>query len=94
MNISLSPNEINTIAEQIIARILPQVDAAMQRASKSSRPSLVQLTIEDVAGQLQLSTKTIQKYIKENRLRASNLGTHEKPVWRMSQEEVVRFLAA
>ena len=46
------------------------------------------LTVKGVAEQLNFSEKTIQKYIANGRLRASNLGTCEKPVWRISQQAV------
>lgn len=88
MPFSLSPNEINTIAAEIFNSLLPRLNAMVQQASKVAHVSLVQLTVKDVAKQLQLSEKTIQKYIGEGRLRASNLGTHEKPMWRISQQAV------
>lgn len=92
MNFGLSPNELTILADQLVAQILPRVNAAIQQASKGSQHSLTQLTVEDVAAQLKLSEKTIHKYLKERRLGGSNLGTFEKPVWRISQQAVQEFL--
>lgn len=94
MNIPLTPNELKTIAEHLCVLMVPRFDALVQQTSKASHPSLVVLTVKDVAEQLQFSEKTIHKYIGVGRLRASNLGTPEKPVWRMSQQAVQEFFAA
>ncbi len=58
MNVALTTNEISALAEQLVAHILPRVNAAIQQASKVSRPSLAVLTVKDVAEQLQFSEKT------------------------------------
>lgn len=92
MNITLTPSEVNTIAEQISASVLARVNAVLQQELKSTRPSLVRLTVKEVAEQLKLSEKTIHKYLSAGRLRGSNLGTFDKPIWRISQQDVENFL--
>ncbi|MFC6222701.1 helix-turn-helix domain-containing protein [Hymenobacter artigasi] len=91
MNINLSPAEVNAIADQISASVLARVTAAMQQAAKTS-PALGQLTVKEVADQLQVSEKTIHKYLNEGKLRGSNLGTCERPTWRISQLAIQNFL--
>ncbi|KAA9338431.1 helix-turn-helix domain-containing protein [Hymenobacter busanensis] len=92
MNIGFTPNEINALAEQLCPAILHRLDAAVKQHLKSSTPSLVRLTVKEVADQLKLSEKTILKYLAEGRLSGNNLGTITKPVWRISQKAVDDFL--
>ena len=92
MNITLTPAEVTTIADQISTCVLTRINAALQQASKTQRPSLIQLTVKEVAEQLKFSEKTIHKYLSTGRLRGCNLGTLDKPIWRVSQQNVDDFL--
>lgn len=91
MNVALTQNEINAIAEQIATSVLARLDAAARQASKTTSPTGL-LTVKDVADQLQLSEKTIHKYLADARLRGSNIGTSEKPLWRITQQAIQVFL--
>lgn len=53
----------------------------------SNRPTEKLLTIEEVAGILRVSTRSVIRYIEAGRLKASKLG-----VWRIKQSDLNTFL--
>lgn len=53
-----------------------------------SQPSGTVLTIEQVASFLQVSTKTIRRLIKGDKLKASKVGR----VWRIKREDIDIYL--
>ena len=50
------------------------------------------LTVDQVADALQVNTKTVYQWIKEKRLKASNIGTKRKAIWRIKREDFNSFL--
>jgi len=50
------------------------------------------LTVEQVAQELQVNTKTVYQWIKEKRLKATNIGTKGKANWRIKRQDVNDFL--
>jgi excisionase family DNA binding protein len=54
-----------------------------------SQPNEKVLTIEQVASFLQVSTKTIRRLIKDDKLKASKVGR----VWRIKHEDIETYLS-
>src|SRR5712691_3310344 len=50
------------------------------------------LTVEQVAQELQVNTKTVYQWIREKRLRATNIGTKGKANWRIKRQDLNDFL--
>lgn len=50
------------------------------------------LTVEQVARELQVNPKTVYQWIKEKRLKATNIGTKGKANWRIKQQDLNDFL--
>jgi len=50
------------------------------------------LTVEQVAQELQVNTKTVYQWIKEKRLKATNIGTKGKANWRVKRQDLNDFL--
>jgi excisionase family DNA binding protein len=50
------------------------------------------LTVEQVAQELQVNTKTVYLWIKEKRLKATNIGTQKKANWRIKRQDLNGFL--
>jgi excisionase family DNA binding protein len=50
------------------------------------------LTVEQVAQELQVNTKTVYLWIKEKRLKATNIGTQKKANWRIKRQDLNDFL--
>lgn len=51
------------------------------------------LTVEQVAKELQVNVKTIYQLIKDKRLKAANIGTKRKAIWRIERKDFDDFLA-
>jgi excisionase family DNA binding protein len=51
------------------------------------------LTAEQVAEELQVNVKTVYQWIKEKRLKATNIGTKRKSNWRIERKDLEDFLA-
>jgi excisionase family DNA binding protein len=50
------------------------------------------LTVEQVAQELQVNPKTVYQWIKEKRLKATNIGTRTKANWRIRRQDLNEFL--
>ncbi len=50
------------------------------------------LTVEQVAQELQVNAKTVYQWIREKRLRATNIGTKGKANWRIKRQDLNDFL--
>lgn len=50
------------------------------------------LTVEQVAKELQVSERTVYQYIKDGRLKATNIGTAKRGTWRINREDLDKFL--
>ena len=50
------------------------------------------LTVEQVARELQVNTKTVYQWIKKKRLKATNIGTRAKANWRIKRQDLNEFL--
>jgi excisionase family DNA binding protein len=50
------------------------------------------LTVDQVAQELQVNTKTVYQWIKEKRLKATNIGTKTKSNWRIKRQDINEFL--
>lgn len=51
------------------------------------------LTVEQVAQELQVNVKTVYQWIKDKRLRATNIGTQRKANWRIARKDLDDFLS-
>ena len=51
------------------------------------------LTVEQVAQELQVNVKTVYQWIKDKRLKATNIGTKRKANWRIERRDLEEFLA-
>lgn len=51
------------------------------------------LTTEEVATALRVERRTVQLKIRNKELTAVNVGSAKKPTWRVSQEELDRYIA-
>jgi excisionase family DNA binding protein len=49
------------------------------------------LTAEQVAERLQVSVRVVYERIGDGSLRALNVGTLQRPIWRISEEALERF---
>lgn len=50
------------------------------------------LTVDQVAQELQVNPKTVYQWIKEKRLKATNIGTRTKANWRIRRQDLNEFL--
>lgn len=50
------------------------------------------LTVDQVAHELQVNPKTVYQWIKEKRLKATNIGTRGKANWRVRRQDLNEFL--
>lgn len=50
------------------------------------------LTVEQVAQELQVNAKTVYLWIKEKRLKATNIGTRTKANWRIRRQDLNEFM--
>lgn len=50
------------------------------------------LTVEQVAQELQVNVKTVYQWIKDKRLKATNIGTKRKANWRIERRDLQDFL--
>jgi excisionase family DNA binding protein len=50
------------------------------------------LTVEQVAQELQVNAKTVYQWIKEKRLKATNIGTRTKANWRIRRQDLNEFM--
>ena len=50
------------------------------------------LTVEQVAQELQVNAKTVYQWIKEKRLKATNIGTKGKANWRIRRQDLSDFM--
>lgn len=94
MTINLNPSELQLLIEQITAALLPTFEKRVSTASKATAEALQCLTVEDVAKRLKCDKKTVCKYINEGKLRAANLGTCERPTWKVSEADLLSFYSA
>jgi excisionase family DNA binding protein len=53
---------------------------------------IVTLTVEQAAQQLGISKEMVRKLIRTRELRASNVGSPSKPMYRVRQTELEKFL--
>jgi len=51
------------------------------------------LTVEQVAQELQVNVKTVYQWIRDKRLKATNIGTERKANWRIERRDLEEFLA-
>jgi excisionase family DNA binding protein len=51
------------------------------------------LTVEQVAQELQVNVKTVYQWIRDKRLKATNIGTKRKANWRIERRDLEDFLA-
>ena len=51
------------------------------------------LTVEQVAQELQVNVKTVYQWIRDKRLKATNIGTKRKANWRIERKDFEDFLA-
>ena len=75
MTLSLTPSELQIFTDQLVAAFLPAFHKAVQKASKATDEALDCLTVETTAKRLKCDPKTVRRYIKDDKLRASNFGT-------------------
>ena len=50
------------------------------------------LTVEQVAQELQVNAKTVYQWIRDKRLKATNIGTKGKANWRIKRQDLNDFL--
>lgn len=50
------------------------------------------LTVEQVAQEVQVNAKTVYQWIKDKRLKATNIGTKGKANWRIKRQDLNDFL--
>ncbi|QDA59008.1 helix-turn-helix domain-containing protein [Hymenobacter jejuensis] len=92
MMLTLNPAELADLTNQIVAAVRHQLTAeAKQAAAVPAKNRL--LKVAEAAERLQLAEKTVTKYLKDGTLRGRNLGTLEKPVWRVQELSVDEFIA-
>lgn len=52
------------------------------------------LTTEEVATALRVERRTVQLKIRNKELAAVNVGSDKKPTWRVSQDELDRYITS
>ena len=91
MNITLTTNDLQVIVDQIIAALSPTFQKRVEATAKASGEVLHCLTVEKVAARLDRDVKTVLKYIREDKMRAANIGTRDRPQWRVSEADFAEF---
>ncbi|TDN40243.1 helix-turn-helix domain-containing protein [Hymenobacter sp. UV11] len=91
MSITLTPTELTSLAQQIQDVLLPALKIALSTASKASADATQCLTVAEVAKRLKCHSKTVCKYIEEGKLAAANIGTWERPQYRVSEKDFTTF---
>lgn len=88
MILSLTPAELQAIAELLKDAILPMLDSA----SQSQRGNMRMLTIDDVAENANVVRKTVENWIAGGKLRAvADWGSDERPMYRVSEAAYWEF---
>jgi excisionase family DNA binding protein len=81
MVLSLSPTELQSIAEQLKEVLLP----LLVSASESDRGSLKLLSVDEVAANAGVVRKTVENWITTGKLRAAaDWGSDKRPMYRVS----------
>ncbi|MFD2720600.1 excisionase family DNA-binding protein [Hymenobacter monticola] len=81
MILSLAPEELNTLADQLKAVLLP----LLIPASESGRGSMKLLTVDEVADNAGVVRKTVENWIASGKLRATaDWGSDKRPLYRVS----------
>lgn len=52
------------------------------------------LTTDEVAAALRVERRTVQLKIRNKELAAVNVGSDKKPTWRVSEEELDRYITS
>ena len=91
MSITLNPCDLQAIIDQIVAALAPTFQKRVEATAKASGEALYCLTVEGVAKRLERDVKTVLKYIREGKMRAANIGTREKPQYRVSEADFAEF---
>lgn len=91
MSINLNPTELQALIDQILAALAPSFEKRVEVQRKAVTEAIQCLTVEEVAKRLKCVPKTVCKWIAEGKLRAANLGTFSKPVWRVSETDFADF---
>lgn len=94
MTFNLNPSELQIVTDQLLAVLLPALHKAAQGASKTKNQVLDCLTVETVAKRLKCDPKTVRRYIQDDKLKAANFGTWERPVWKISESDFTDFYQA
>lgn len=50
------------------------------------------LDTEQVAARMKVHTETVRRWIRSAELRAVNLGSEDQPHWRVSEDDLTKFL--
>lgn len=91
MSINLSPTELQALIDQIIAALAPTFEKRVEVQRKATTEAIQCLTVEEVAKRFKVVPKTVCKWITDSKLRATNLGTFDRPVWRVSDTDLADF---
>lgn len=88
MQLTLTPQELQTLASQITEAVYRQLAAEAKQAVAHNRL----LTVAEAASLLKMSQKTICKYLREGILVGKNFGTLDKPVWRVLESSLHQLM--
>lgn len=94
MEMTLSPKELGVLADHMATVLGPRIEEVIKRilAAAARNTSSTQLTVKDVAEQLQVCEKTVLKHLANGKIAGANISSMDKPVWRISPQAVAKFL--
>lgn len=91
MTLNLNPQELQTLLQPLIDALLPAMEKRAQEQAKAVRRELHCLTVADAAKRLKWSEKTVLNRIESGALRVANLGSLDKPHYRISETDLADF---
>ncbi|RPD50157.1 DNA-binding protein [Hymenobacter sediminis] len=91
MTLNLNPQELQTLAELLYNGLLPVFEKRAQEQAKIVKRELHCLTVADVAQRLKWSEKTVLSRIEAGALKAANIGSWERPAYRVSEADLTDF---
>lgn len=86
----LPPDFINQLAAVVVAGIRHEIKAAVEAATVSKDAEYL-LTVKEVAERLKLCEKTVLAKITDGKIIATDAGSWERPMYRISKAALAAF---
>lgn len=91
--IGLPPEFIHQFATAVLAGIRNEIKAAAEAATPAKEAEYL-LSVKEAAKRLKLCEKTVLARIETGKLNAANVGTWERPQYRISKADLSAFYNA